>query len=140
MEINLKNNIGVWMDYTHAHLVDVSRGNSIVETIYSDKESHLRFKGEGSNDMILGNNRSTNDEHHQHRREEEITNQYYEVLAGVLKKYDCILLFGPTHAKEELFNQLIADKHFEGKTIHVESADKMSENELVAKVKEYYNK
>ncbi len=138
MELNLNNNIGVWLDYTKAHLIDESRGKNIIETVSSEKESHLRFKGEGSNDMLLGNNRATNDEHHQHRREAERTKQYFEVLTEVLKKYDSILLFGPTTAKNELFNLLTGDKQFEGKTIHVETANKMSENEMMAKVTEFY--
>lgn len=76
---------------------------------------------------------ATNDEHHQHRREKEISKQYYEVHTGVLEKCDSILLFGPTHAKEELFNQQKADKHFEQKIIRVESADKMTEKEMPVK-------
>ena len=136
---SIKKSIGVWLDHSKAHFIDLSKGPAIVETAFSDKESEVRYTGEGSNGTLLGNNRATNNESHVHNRAQEIMQEYYHVLSDRLKNYDDILLFGPTSAKDELYNKLNADKHFAGKNIRVEAADKLTENQMVAKVKSYFN-
>ena len=57
-----------------------------------------------------------------------------------IKNYDEVLIFGPTHAKEELVNLLKADRHFENIKIDVKHADKMTENQQHAFVKDYFIK
>jgi hypothetical protein len=131
--------IGLWLDHNKAHFIDLSKGLVIVETVYSDKESELRYKGESANGTLLGNNRATNNENHVHNREREIMHEYYRVLIDRLKNYDDIYLFGPTSAKDELYNKLSSDKHFADKTINVASADQLTENQMVANVKKFFN-
>ena len=130
--------IGLWLDHSQAHFIDHSKGPAVVETVYSDKESQERFKGEHGTGTMLGNYRSTNTEHHKHNREEEIIHTYYKILTDRLKDYDDIFLFGPTHAKDELNNLLKADMRFAGKTIYVEPADQLTENQMIARVKRFF--
>ena len=61
------------------------------------------------------------------------------MLSDRLKNYDNILLFGPTSAKDELNNKLRTDKHFAAKTLKVESAGQLTENQMIAKVKKFFN-
>ena len=136
---NTGKRIGIWLDHAKATLSDLSKGAVVVETVFSDKESEVRFKGETGDGTLLGNNRSTNNEHHEHNRSVEIMDVYYRILADRIRHYDDILLFGPTGAKDELYNRLNADKHFAFKNIRVEMADKLTENQMIAQVKEYYN-
>jgi len=136
---NLNKRIGIWLDHTKAHFIDLSKGITVVETVHSDKESEVRFKGETGNGISLGNNRSTNNENHVHNRQQQIIQGYYQILSDRIKNYDDILLFGPTGAKDELYNKLSADKHFANKVIRVESADKLTENQMVAQVKQFFN-
>ena len=131
--------IGVWLDHTRAHFVDISKGPAIVETAFSAKESELRYKGETGNGTQLGNNRKTNNESHIHNREQMIMDEYYKMLMDRLRNYDDILLFGPTSAKDELHNKMSADKHFASKSIHVASADQLTENQMVAQVRKFYH-
>ena len=135
----IKKRIGVWLDHTKAHFIDLSKGPAVVETAFSNKESEVRYEGETGNGTLLGNNRATNNESHTHNRAQEIMKEYYHVLSDRLKGYDDILLFGPTSAKDELFNKLNADKHFAEKNIRVEAADRLTENQMVAKVESYFN-
>ena len=50
------------------------------------------------------------------------------------------MLFGPTDAKTELFNLLKADHHFDKINIETKHADKMTENQQHAFVREYFFK
>ncbi|HRH66701.1 MAG TPA: hypothetical protein PLU53_10430 [Bacteroidia bacterium] len=131
--------IGLWLDHSKAHFVDVSKESATVETTYSDKETQIRIHGEGADGIRLGNNRSTNNEYHTHTREQEITREYYKTLSARLRNYDEILLFGSSGAKDELYNILKADQHFSGKTIKTEAADQLTENQMIARVKSYFN-
>jgi hypothetical protein len=131
--------IGVWLDHSKAHFIDISMGPVSVETAFSNQESEVRFKGESATGTLLGNNRSTHSEYHKHNREREITGEYYRMLSDRLKNYDNILLFGPTSAKDELYNKLSADKHFTSKTVKVEPADQLTENQMIAKVKKFFS-
>jgi hypothetical protein len=61
------------------------------------------------------------------------------MLADRLKNFDDILLFGSTHAKDELYNELKSDKHFDGKTINVKPADHLTENQMIAEVRKHFD-
>jgi stalled ribosome rescue protein Dom34 len=137
-KIKTARRIGIWLDHAKAHFIDISKGPAIIETVFSDKESEIRYKGESANGTLLGNNRATNNEHHKHNRERLIMDEYYRVLIDRLKNYDDILLFGPTSAKEELHNKLSADKHFANKAITIAPADQLTENQMVATVRDFF--
>ena len=57
-----------------------------------------------------------------------------------VKNYDEVILFGPTDAKVELFNILKADQHFDKIKIDIKQADKMTENQQHAFVKDHFSK
>ena len=64
--------------------------------------------------------------------------QMHEKIGGEILKYNHILLFGPTNAKVELHNYLNKDMHFKDIKIDIESADKMTDNEKDAFVKNHF--
>ncbi len=130
--------IGVWLDHSKAHFIDISKGPAGIETAYSAQESEVRFKGEHGDGTKLSHNRATNNENHKHNREREIMDEYYKMIADRLKGYDSILLFGPTTAKDELYNKLTTDKQFDLKEIFVEPADRLSEKQMIARVKKLF--
>ena len=130
--------IGLWLDHSKAHFIDMSKGPAIVETAYSEREINVRTKGEGADGTLLGNNRATNNENHKHNHDRMVMNEYYHLLSDRLQSYDTIYLFGPTSAKDELYNKLKEDKHFALKAITVTSADHLTENQMVAAVKKFF--
>lgn len=136
---NRNNHIGVWMDHHAAHLVYQEENNAYrVEILESPVDKHPRVEGEGSDTASFGKNRISNNEYGKNNKEQEQLNQYFALLKKTLEKYDDILLTGPTNAKKEFFNFLYTEKSFDGKTILVENADKMTENQLIAFVKDYF--
>lgn len=137
--INVNKQIGVWLDHRQAHFIDISKRLAIVETAFSDQESHTRYKGEHGMGTSLGNHRSTNNEHHMHNREENSMNQYYDMIIDLLKQYDSILIFGPSNAKYELHNRLLGDKHFDTKVVVVKPAGHLTEPQMVAEVKAHFS-
>jgi hypothetical protein len=64
---------------------------------------------------------------------------YFKKLSYIIKDYTQVILFGPTDAKNELLNLLETDHLFENIKIDVLNCDKMTENEMHAFVREYFN-
>ncbi|MBL0308139.1 MAG: hypothetical protein IPP77_00095 [Bacteroidetes bacterium] len=138
-ETKTEQQIGLWLDHTKAHFIDVSNGTPVMETVFSDKESQVRIEGEGSDGARLGNHRATNNEIRKHNRDRDIMNDYFKMLANRLMAYDDIFLFGPTTAKDQLYNHLKESKSFTAKTINIQSAGHLTENQMVAEVKKFFN-
>jgi hypothetical protein len=118
--------LGICMDHSSAHLMDASG-----ETMVSNKIESEFTHQEKERTLEKG-------EHMMHNAEQQKQHAYYKKLGEVIKKYDQVVLFGPTKAKEELANILKADKHFEKIIVEVKHADKMTENQQHAFVKEHF--
>lgn len=120
--------LGIWLDHSTAHLIEFTKEGMETKTIESsftheDKESTQ--------------NRS---EHTMHNKENHQRADYYKKLGEVIKNYEEVLLFGPTDAKSELSNLLLSDHRFAKVKIETQSADKMTENQQHALVKEHFKK
>lgn len=118
--------LGVWMDHSTAHLIDVNaekKHHSIDSKFNFDKREEALSRSE----KLM------------HNKEQQMHEAFYEQIGNEILKYTHVLLFGPTHAKTELFNYLAKNSHFKDIQIDVEAADKMSDNEQVAFVKKHFN-
>jgi len=79
-------------------------------------------------------------EHLMHNKEQHQQSEYYKKLGEVIKNYEEVILFGPTDAKLELLNLLRADHNFEKIKIEIKPADKMTENQEHAFVREHFSR
>lgn len=66
-------------------------------------------------------------------------NQFYDEVIAAVRHAESVLLFGPGEAKGELKKRLERDK-LGGHIIAVETADKMTDRQIAAKVREYFHK
>jgi stalled ribosome rescue protein Dom34 len=73
-----------------------------------------------------------------HNKRQQMQESYYKEIGQTILKYDKVVLFGPTNAKTELHNYLKEDLHFKDIQIDVEAADKMTNNEKDAFVKNHF--
>jgi peptide subunit release factor 1 (eRF1) len=71
-----------------------------------------------------------------HRHEQ--LKHYYDEIVDHLGKVDEILLLGPGQAKHELQARIEHHKGLRGKVIALKPSDKMSEEKIVAKAKEFF--
>lgn len=118
--------LGIWMDHSTANIIDLTsnrkKGSIVSKFSFDTKEEAL--------------NRS---ERLMHNKRQQMHEAYYKEIADVILKFNHVLLFGPTNAKTELLNYLSKDLHFKDIKIEVESADKLTDNEKGAFVKNYFN-
>lgn len=120
--------LGIWMDNSTAHIIELGQETTETGIIHS-KFTHE----EREQSLSKGENRM-------HNKEQQLQTEYYKELGEIIKNYEEVILFGPTNAKVELMNVLKEDHHFDNIKIDVKSADKMTENQQVAFVKDYFLK
>ena len=118
--------IGIWMDHSIAHLMEFSNNPFEVNTIESN------FTHEEKMESLLKG------EVHLHNKEQQKQSKYYQKLMDVVKKYKEVILFGPTNAKEELFNVIAADNRFHDIKIQVKQTDKMTPQQQHAFVRDFF--
>ena len=71
---------------------------------------------------------------------ELLKNQDTPVIAKLYKRYQEVIILGPTNAKVELYNLLQADHHFDNIKINIKQAQKMTEPEEHAFVRRYFTR
>jgi len=120
--------LGIWMDHTSAHLMEFTTDPILTKTIELDNHQAKKEHGFGQNELMI------------HHKEQRVLSDYYKKLGEVIRKYEEVLLFGPTEAKVELLNLLKDDHRFSNVKITVKSSDKMTENQQHAFVKDYFSK
>ncbi len=120
------NRIGIYMDHSIAHLIEFTSNPIETKSITSDFTHVVKETTLKKSESLM------------HNKEQHEQADYYKHLGNVILKYEDVVLFGPTQAKEELFNLLKADHHFEKVIMNVHHSDKMTENQQHAFVKEYF--
>ena|SRR5680860_14981 len=119
--------LGIWMDHSVANLIELSNEKMVKRTMeltpaFPGPVENLRL-----NESLMNN------------KEQNHLSEFYQKLSNVIKDYDEVVLYGPTNAKTELFNQLKEDIHFDRIRIEVQPADKMTDNQQEAFVKKYFD-
>jgi hypothetical protein len=128
MTMTTEKRLGIWMDHSTAHLMEFSTDQTERKIIES------KFTHEAKEHSL---SKSENGMHH---REQHQQAEYYKKLGEIIRNYEEVILFGPTDAKVELLNTLKTDHLFSKIKIEVQQADKMTENQQYAFVKEYFTK
>ena len=128
----MKKQAGIWVDHKQAFIVFVGEGEEKPHTIKSGVEKHVRFSGhaaaaEGSAD----NQRDRQFAAH--------LSTYYDEIIAQMSDAKSILLFGPGEAKGEL-NKRFIHKGLGERIVGVETVDKMTDQQILAKVRHHYQK
>jgi len=63
--------------------------------------------------------------------------KYYDRIISDIKDANSILIFGPGEAKVELKKRM-KSKSFISKKVQIETEDKMTDNQITAKVRHYF--
>ena len=124
----MNHNVGIWIDHKRAVIVSVAEGRVTSETLESDVEAHPRYSGQ----QDAGGEKNYEERHGQH------LDRYYDEVISRLGQPDGLLIFGPGDARLELKERLSRSKAPSERTIDIEPADKLTDPQIVAKVKEHF--
>jgi len=115
--MNTLKQLGIWMDHSTAHLIELSNDNVATNAIELSSVPPEQIENHGS------------DESHMNNKEQNQLSDFSLNLSKVIKENNEVVLFGPSSAKTELYNQLKEDIHFDEIKIDVELADILTDHE-----------
>jgi stalled ribosome rescue protein Dom34 len=116
----MKKTVGLWIDHSKAVIVFVEGQEEEIKLISATDAKQHRQSGVA--DDI---------------RQRELTGQlniYYDEVISCIRDAESILIFGPGEAKGELKKRLEKD-NLDGRIVGIEPADKMTDPQIVAKVR-----
>lgn len=127
---------GVWIDYKQAIVVLITDAGQEIKKIAFNVGQPVRRAGKSRtknkftpNDFVAENTLE--------RKVEADRKSYFDDVIACIRGADSLLILGPGEAKGE-FNKHIKAKKVRGVVVELETADKMTDNQLTAKVKKHF--
>ena len=127
-------NVGVWIDHKQAYLIWYEEGR--VDVIQSNIEPPEHFSG-GTQLGGKFNQKGDIELHHNDRYKLQL-HKYYEQVVAALNDVDQVFVMGPGEAKIEFEKTIKKHKAMQKRLLKVETADKMTKNQMVARVRKFY--
>ena len=125
---------GIWIDHRKALVVDLN-GKEKLRTIYSElDDDSVRIDTPSK----FGDQAIRHEKKLQAKKEKVLKNFYDDILESI-ENNDELYIFGPASAKNEL-KKAIEESPLRPHNIKVETADSMTDNQVVARVTEYFRK
>ena len=132
----MKTVAGLWIDHRKAIIVTESdRGEKTKEILSHVEKQPGRFDGKRPNTPFEALQVKADD-----RLQRVLTkhlNGFYEKVQAYLGDAESLLIFGPGEAKGELKHHLEHNNH-RGTVVAMETADKMTDRQIAAKVHRYF--
>ena len=134
----MKKNIGIWIDTKQAFIIEIfNKDQHSIKKIESNIELKKRFDGENSKQGRFGNQYLTYEKNRLNRKNEQ-TNQYMKTLIKEVDNCDAIVLFGPSNMKKIFEKEIKNNFQIANKLTGVSNSGLITENQMVAWVKDYY--
>ena len=109
-------------------IVFASADHVTAKTLESDVGSHGRYSGPPDG----GGEKQYEDRHGQ------LLDRYYDEVISQLGQPEILLISGPGEAKLQLKERLSRSKALAERLVGIETTDKLTDPQIVAKVKEHY--
>lgn len=123
--------MGVWIDHREAVLIFLDDDNERMERMESGVERHGRVAGLSPDDAPPDNQHDRKFAGH--------LDKYYDEVIKKVAAVEAIFLFGPGEAKGEFQKRMESQSH-PGRIVAVETSDKMTDPQMAAKTRKYFQK
>jgi stalled ribosome rescue protein Dom34 len=130
MERWMKKQVGLWIDHRKAVVVILAAEGEEIKIIQSGMEKHTRFASGSSEDGSAEDVRDRQFAGH--------LADYYDGVIASIRDAESIFIIGPGEAKGELAKRLERDA-LGGRITGIESADKMTDHQIAASVRQYFS-
>ena len=134
----MQRNVGLWINHNRAFIVSVSGEKEWHRIIESKVEGRIRLSGGSRSRTIYGPQDVISEKKSLERRKHQL-HQYYREVTKAIGDAKKILIFGPGEAKGELEKEIKKRKDLSVTIVGVESADQMTDKQIVAKVRKFFS-
>lgn len=129
-------NVGLWIDHKQAYVIWCE--DERIEVISSHIEPLAHYSG-GTQLGGKLNQKGDVELRHNDRFRLQL-HKYYQQVMSAIKNADSIFIMGPGTAKIEFEKVLKKNKTMQNRILRVEPADKLTKNQMIAYVREFYQK
>jgi hypothetical protein len=133
----MKHKIGIWIDHKKAVIVSVSPDRVSAKTLESDVGPHARYSSRAGYPTADGPQEGRGEKKYEERYGQHL-DRYYDEVISQLGQAEALLIFGPGEAKRQLKERLSRSKVLSEHIVGIETTDKLTDPQIVAKVKEHY--
>ena len=133
----MKKYVGIWIDFEKAFISSIEDGLESISRIDSNVEGRVRLSGGSRSATHYGPQEIASERKVEERRKHHLR-RYYEGVIKALEDAERIFIFGPGEAKLELEKEIRKSKQLGVKIVAVERADKMTERQIAAKVRDFF--
>ncbi|MFD0763115.1 hypothetical protein ACFQZW_13580 [Lutibacter aestuarii] len=133
----MKKNIGIWIDTKHAFVIRLSNNSHTFKTIESNIETRERVEGETKKYGRFGGQYLTYEKNRENKRI-QMTNQFLKSLLKEIETCDSVVVFGPSKMKNIFEKEIRNNMQLTHKLAGVSSVNYLTENQIVAWVKDYF--
>jgi hypothetical protein len=131
----MTNRVGLWIDHKQAVIVTVHEKGETVQKIESGAK-RIEWRARGRRRSADGAQYAQGEDQLDNQFMEQLK-KYYDRVEALLKGASSILILGPGEARTEFKTRLEREKG-RPREIQVEPADKMTDRQIVAKVREHF--
>ncbi len=133
----MKLKTGIWIDSSKAVIVRLSGNQEAVTEVEGNIENRIYHDKEGDKGSFSGDQHISQEKKFDERKQQQIDTYLGNVINQV-RNDDELFVFGPAEIKVKLKQKMEADKQVAPKLKSVETADSMTLNQMVARVKAFY--
>jgi stalled ribosome rescue protein Dom34 len=135
----MKRRTGIWIDSSKAIIISLEGNKESITEIDSDIENRSHHHGEGKKGTFNGLRHGSNESQFDNKKREQ-TDYFMDTIIDYVKKSDELYVFGPSGAKTQLKKRILEEHLIAPEKLKaVVTSDKMTVNQMVAQVKEFYN-
>lgn len=135
----MKRQTGIWIDSSKAIIVSLDGKKESITEIDSTIENKSYPNREGNKGTFSGSHHSASETQLNNRKKEQ-TNYFMDSIIDYIKRSDELYVFGPASAKTELKKRIQTEKIIApDKLKGVDTSDKLTINQIVAKVRNFYD-
>lgn len=134
----MKKNIGIWIDFKQAFIITLQNNEHFIENVQSGIEFRERIEGETKKYGRFGGQYITYEKNRENKKNQQ-TAEYLKILLTKLNDSTSILIFGPSKMKKILKKEIKNNLLLSSKLVGVFKSGQLTENQLIAYVKDFYN-
>jgi hypothetical protein len=140
MKAYQKNYAGIWIDRHKVFIVSLTDAGETIERIDSDVERKVRLSGGSRTAKTPYGPQQVSVDGKQEERIKHQLHGYYQEIIRRIHDANEVLILGPGEAKTEIKKELEKSKQFALKKVTVEPADKMTERQIAARIRQFFSK
>jgi hypothetical protein len=156
----MKKKVGIWVDTEKAVFISIDQKkrpiavhqivqgkrksklpkelNELQAVLSSSIQTKLRIPGDSKEFSRSGNQHYSTELKNSHKFQNEKKHYFRNILEGI-KDADEVVIFGPSNIKKELENQIEKNPRLQTHLAGVQSADAMSDRQMVRWVENYFS-